>query len=105
MTNGARQRLVRMETRASFPFFIKINYENANGVEVTERYVNADEEKVYNNETYQPACFSVKPPSKSNSTVTDGSLTLSTIDQTWITKVRSTQLLPVLFMTEQTMKR
>lgn len=91
MTNAGKQRLVRMETQASFPFFIKIHYDDGNGNEIVENYVNCDEQKVFDGETYQPAYFIVKPPSRSNSTVTDGQLTLSTVDQSWIVKVRNAQ--------------
>lgn len=89
MTNLAKQKLVRMETYASFPYLIEITYEDENSVIHTEYYVNADEAKEYNGHTYQPACFSVVPPSQDNTTISDGKLTLSTVDDSWVLKVRN----------------
>ena len=90
MTNLAKQKLVRMETYASFPYLIEITYEDENSVIQTEYYANADEAKEYNNHTYQPACFTAVPPSQDNTTISDGKLTLSTVDDSWVLKVRNT---------------
>ena len=91
MTNNAKQKIVRTNTEASFPFLIELHYKDKNGVAVTERYVNADEQKTYNGNVYLPACFSVIPPSMDNSSVTDGKLTFSVIDNNFINKIRDTQ--------------
>ena len=89
MTNLAKQKMIRMESMAKYPYLIKITYEDEENVLHTERYVNADEEKTFENEIYQPAFFTVQPPSRDNSTISDGKLVLSTVDQTWIAKVRN----------------
>ena len=91
MTNLAKQKIVRTNTDASFPYLIELHYKDGNGVLHTERYVNADVEKEYNGETYEPACFSVVPPSQDNTSVTDGKLTFSVIDNNFINKIRDTQ--------------
>ena len=91
MTNLAKRKIVRTETDASFPFLIQLNYIDSNGLPVTERYVNADEQKTFENEVYEPACFSVIPPSSDNTSVSDGKLTFSVIDNNFIQKVRDTQ--------------
>jgi len=91
MTNLAKQKLVRMETYASFPYLIEVTYEDENGVIHTERYANADTEKTYNGNTYQPVCFTAVPPSQDNTTISDGKLTLSTVDDSWVIKVRNAQ--------------
>ncbi len=91
MTHGAKRRIVRTDTEASFPYLIALTYKDSNGVSHTERYVNADTSKVYNSETYEPACFSVTPPSMDNTTVTDGKLVFSVIDNNFIEKIRNAQ--------------
>lgn len=91
MTNSAKRKIVRMETYAMFPYLIKITYDNGNGQMITERYVNSDEDKVYLGETYTASYFSIKPPSRDGSSISDGQLTLSTADQEWIVKVRKAQ--------------
>ena len=88
MTNLAKQKMVRMEVQASFPYLIEITYQNAVGTTITERYVNADSDKVFNGNTYTASFFQVKPPSRNSNSISDGQLTLSTIDQSWIVKVR-----------------
>ena len=91
MTNVAKQKLTRTETDASFPYLIEITYKDKEGTVHTERYVNADEAKEYNDETYAPISFSVTPPSMDNTSVTDGKLSISDIDNNFIEKVRDTQ--------------
>lgn len=73
-----------METQAKFPFLIEIVY----GKEVF-RYANADEEVYFEGDKYEPACFSIIPPTKSESGITDSKLSFSTIDQFWIEKIRT----------------
>lgn len=91
MTNTAQQKIVRTNTDASFPYFIDIYYKDKQSVLHEEHYVNADEAKVYNGVTYQPMYFSVTPPSMDNTSVTDGKLTMSDIDNGFIEKIRNTQ--------------
>ena len=91
MTNVAKQKLTRTETDASFPYLIEITYTDKQGTVHTEHYVNADEAKEYDNETYYPISFSVTPPSMDNTSVTDGKLSISNIDNNFIEKVRDTQ--------------
>lgn len=88
MTNLAKQRIVRTETMAKFPYLIDVTYE-IGGVSCTEHYANSDDPITYGGRTYQPAFFTVVPPEMRDSSVTDGKLTLSTVDQTWILKVRN----------------
>ncbi len=91
MTNGAKRRIVRTDTEASFPYLIVITYKDSLGVVHTERYVNADVAKVYDGQTYNPMYFSVTPPSMDNSSVTDGKLSFSVIDNNFIEKIRDAQ--------------
>ena len=57
MTNTAKQKIVRTNTDASFPSLIDVYYKDKQGVLHEEHYVNADEEKVFNETTYQPMYF------------------------------------------------
>lgn len=89
MTKNANQQMVRLQTFAMFPYLIKIEYINENGQLITERYANTDEDLVYNNETYSACYFKVQPPTRSNSSISDGKIEFSTVDQSWISKVRT----------------
>lgn len=91
MTNTAQKKIVRTNTDASFPFFIDIYYKDKQGIFHQENYVNADEAKVFNGITYEPLYFSVTPPSQDNTSVTDGKITMSDIDNGFIEKIRNTQ--------------
>lgn len=93
MTNKAKQLAVRMETYAKFPYLIEIKYENANGNEIIERYANCGEDVEFTDsdgetKTFYSAYFKIKPPSRSNSSISNGTFTYTVVDQTWITKIR-----------------
>lgn len=81
--------LVQNDVPASFPFLIEIWRPSAPSN--IERYVNASEDKTFEGHTFTASYFTVQPPEKTESGVKDATITLSTIDQTWIEKVRSTQ--------------
>ena len=87
MTPYAMQQLLRMETSARFPFFIEIIHPELG----TFRYVNADEAKTFDSETYEPALFSVTPPETTETSIGNAMLSISSVDQTWIEKIRSVQ--------------
>lgn len=84
MTNIAKQRMMHTQTQASFPYLIAL-YLPA-GV---RRFVNASNDITYDGELYESAIFSVVPPSRDNSTVSDGRLSFSTVDQSMIAWVRT----------------
>lgn len=83
----AKKEILRMQTQAKFPFLIKIVHEDLG----TFRYVNSDDSVVYENETYEPAFFSIRRGARSEGTIQNAELTLSAIDQEWIVKIRTTQ--------------
>ena len=89
MTPNIQNLLVQNDVPASFPFLIEIwkPSEPSN----IERYVNASEDKTFEEHTFTASYFTVQPPEKTESGVKDATITLSTIDQTWIEKVRTTQ--------------
>lgn len=89
--------LVQNDVPASFPFLIEI-WKPSDPSNI-ERYVNASEDKEFTEEvdgvdethTFTASYFTVQPPEKNESGVKDATITLSTIDQTWIERVRTTQ--------------
>ena len=83
----AKQQIMRMETYAKFPYLIEVSHEDYG----TLRFANCDKDIVYNGETYVASFFSVNPPDRTNSGITDGTLTISAIDQVWINRIRNTQ--------------
>lgn len=88
MTEAARQRILRLETQAMFPYLIEVTYFDEYDKPVLERYCNSDSDLIYNGEVYHAAWFNVKPPTHTNTSISDGQLTLSAVDQGWIVKVR-----------------
>lgn len=91
MTKNANQQMVRLQTFAMFPYLIVIRYVDQNGDSHTERYANLDEDITYENEVYSACYFKVTPPTRDNSSISDGKIEFSTIDQSWIEKVRNAQ--------------
>lgn len=101
MKTQVQNLLVQNDIPASFPFLIEI-WKPSDPTTV-ERYVNASEDKQYTEtvivegeptevtHTFTASYFTVQPPEKNESGVKDATITLSTIDQTWIEKVRTTQ--------------
>lgn len=83
----AKQQIMRMETYAKFPYLIEVFHEDYG----TFRFANCDKDIVYNGETYFASVFSVNPPDRTDSGITDGSLVLSAIDQVWTERIRNTQ--------------
>ena len=80
--------LVQTDVPASFPFLIEV-WKPSDPTNI-ERYVNASEDKVYDEHTFTASSFKVQPPEKTESGIKDAQITISTIDQTWIEKVRNT---------------
>ena len=89
MNPSLQNLLVQNDVPASFPYLVEIWKPSAPSN--IERYVNASEDKTFESHTFTASYFTVQPPEKTESGVKDATITLSTIDQTWIEKVRSTQ--------------
>ena len=49
------------------------------------------DDKMFEGHTFTASYFTVQPPEKTESGVKDATITLSTVDQTWIEKVRNAQ--------------
>ena len=89
MTPSVQNLLVQNDIPASFPFLIEI-WKPSDPTTI-ERYVNASEDKTFENHTFTASYFTIQPPEKTESGVKDANITISTVDQTWIEKVRTTQ--------------
>ena len=89
MNPNIQNLLVQNDVPASFPYLIEI-WLPSDPTNI-ERYVNASEDKTYENHTFTASYFVVQPPEKTETGMKDATITISTIDQTWIEKVRSTQ--------------
>ena len=87
MNSTVKSMLVRNDIPASFPFLIEV-WKPSEPTEI-ERYVNASEDKEYENHTFTASSFKVQPPERNESGVKDATITISTIDQSWIEKVRT----------------
>jgi len=84
MTNSAKKKMMRSQVQASFPYLIALYLPSK-----TLRYANSSYDITYDGNVYSSAVFSVVPPSRTDSTVSDGTLTFSAIDQTMIEWVRT----------------
>lgn len=93
MTNLAKQKILRMETYAKFPYLIEITRYLNDGTEEIYRYANSDEDIVFEENTYKAGWFQVNPPEKKQDGITDATLTISAIDpeENWIGKIRGTK--------------
>ena len=89
MNPSIQNLLVQNDVPASFPFLIEI-WKPSDPTNI-ERYVNASEDKEFEEHTFTASSFSIQPPQKTESGVKDAQITISTIDQEWIVKVRTTQ--------------
>ena len=79
--------LVQTNVPASFPFLIEV-WKLSDPTNI-ERYVNALEDKEFEGNTFTASSFKVQPPQKTESGIKDATITISTIDQEWIVKVRT----------------
>lgn len=89
MNPNIQNLLVQNDVPASFPYLIEV-WLPSDPTNI-ERYVNASEDKVFEGHTFTASYFSVQPPEKTETGIKDATITISTVDQTWIEKVRSTQ--------------
>ena len=87
MNPSLQNLLVQNYVPASFPFLIEV-WKPSDPTNI-ERYVNATEDKVFEEHTFTASSFRVTPPEKTENGIKDASITISTIDQTWIEKVRT----------------
>ncbi len=79
---------MRLNCYAKFPYLIEIKYYNTNDELITERYANCSQDLTYKGKVYKSAVFSIKPPDRTNSSISDGEFKYSAVDQTMIMKIR-----------------
>lgn len=98
LTRTGKNEMLRMETRAKFPFLIEIKYYSTNGNLTDDngdkysiyRYANSDNDIVFNENTYYASYFEIELPQETTNGVSDAKITISAIDQSWIQKIRET---------------
>lgn len=93
MDSKAKQQMLRMRVHAKFPYLIEIkHYTDASDPTVYDvyRYANSDNDIEFDGETYSASVFSVQPAEKKTDGFSDAKLTISAVDQTWITRIRNT---------------
>jgi hypothetical protein len=87
MTNYAQREIARRNTQAKFPALIEITHDDMGPF----RYANSDQDIMYDGQTYLASVFSIEPPDKDGDKIGNARITISTIDQEWIERIRSTQ--------------
>ena len=90
MTNNAKQRILRQNTQAMFPYLIEITHIKDDGTSDIYRYANCDNDITYKGNVYHAGYFEIEPPEKRQDNISDARLTLSAIDLEWIKKIRNT---------------
>ena len=84
MRNSTKQQILRHETQAKFPYLIEITTE----LDGVFHYANCDDSIEYEGNVYEGAVFNITPPEENESEIGNGKLTISSIDQQWIEKIR-----------------
>lgn len=91
LSGKAKAEMLKMETRAKFPYLIKIEYKKSDNTIEMFYFANCDDDIVYDGHTYVSSVFSIQPPEKKSDSISDAKLSISAIDQVWIEKIRSTK--------------
>lgn len=90
MTNYAKQQIIKLDCRMKFPFLIHITYRDENNQETELYYANSDNNITYDGHTYLASWFNITPSEKTATGFSDAKITISSIDQTWISRIRTT---------------
>ena len=90
MTRTAKLLMEKMEVQAKFPYLLEVTYYDNQGNSEIYRYVNSDEDKTFEGNTYSAGFFKLSLPERNSSGFSDASITFSAIDQEWVQKIRST---------------
>jgi len=83
----AKRQILRSRTSAEFPFLIEITHPTYGVM----RFVNRDEDVLFEGNVFTGSCFEVSPPKKEGGDIIGAYLSITDIDQAWIAKIRSTQ--------------
>lgn len=87
----AEQEMRRMETRAKFPYLVRIHNDDYGDL----FYANCDRAVSYGGDEYEPAWFEFSPPERSESSIGNASITISALPDekgdSWVSRIRGTQ--------------
>lgn len=98
MTPLGKQKLVRSTTNARILNLVEITYKDTNGTLQTKRYTNTEKDITYNNNVFESYNFTVVPSSVNDSSITDGTFTLSVVDRLWTSIARQLSEKPKLHL-------
>lgn len=90
ITPLVQSKLVKTEIQASFPYLIEIWKESDSENKEVFRYVNASEDKTFEGNVFSASYFKMSPPERTDSGIKDAKITISSVDQVWIKKIRET---------------
>lgn len=92
LTALAKQRMLRMETYAKFPYLIEITRYAKDGTEEIYRYANSFSDMEFEGNVFSSGYFEIEQPEKRKDGFSDARLTISAIDteRNWIGLIRST---------------
>lgn len=93
LSNKAKQKIMRMQTYAKFPYLIEITRTTSKNQTEVFRYSNSFDDKEFEGNTYKAGWFMIEPPEERQDGISDAKLTISAIDteHNWIGKIRDTQ--------------
>jgi len=84
--------LASQEVFAKLPCLIKVTHETY-GIMY---FANSDKDVVYTGDNYVASRFEVQPPAIEGERIGNATLTISAVDQSWIQKIRVTQIPAIL---------
>lgn len=70
-------------------------YDNEKNVEML-RFANCEEDILFEGNVYSASVFALKPPEKKQDSISNATITISAIDQTWIERIRNTRYRPLI---------
>ncbi len=90
-----KQQILKMNTSAKFVKLLLIEYTDNQGNVTLYRYCDCDNNVTVTENgvtvTYEPYSFKIKNGEKNDTSIGNGSLTLSAVDQLWIGNIRNTR--------------
>ena len=82
----------KMVIQAKFPYLIEITYTDNEGNVGIYRYANTDEDVAFEEHTFLAGFFKISLPEQTSTGFTDASISISSVDQFWVDKIRSTKV-------------
>ena len=87
MINKSKHEMLVQRTRARFPYLIHIYNEDLGDF----YYCNCDKDMEYDGHSYTAGVFEITPPERTDTSIGNAMLRISSVDMQWIRKIRQTQ--------------